>query len=216
LSMVEAASVPLVWLTAWESLFERTSLQIGDNVLIHGGAGGVGYIAIQLAKYAGAQVFTTVSTPEKAEFAQMLGADVCINYREENFVQRVMELTDGRGMDVVFDIVGGRLFAESFPAAKVYGHVVTLDGVNFTQEDAGLAKLRNLSLSYELMLTPMHFKMHEARMWQTRMLEEAARLIDTGKIKVFVNHVYGLDEIALAHDIVEEGHSTGKTVIRII
>ena len=70
ISMVEAASVPLVWLTAWEALFDRYSLQSGQTILIHGGAGGVGYIAIQIAKYAGATVFTTISSPEKAEFAQ--------------------------------------------------------------------------------------------------------------------------------------------------
>lgn len=87
LSMVEAASVPLVWLTAWEAIFERYSLQAGETILIHGGAGGVGYIAIQIAKHAGATVITTISTPEKAEFVRSLGADHCINYKEENFVE---------------------------------------------------------------------------------------------------------------------------------
>lgn len=216
ISMVEAASVPLVWLTAWESLFDRYALQAGETVLIHGGAGGVGYIAIQIAKNAGAAVFTTISSPEKAEFARSIGADHCINYKEENFVKRILELTDGRGVDVVFDVIGGQLFADSFPATKIYGHVITLDGINFSKEEAGVAKLRNLSLSYELMLTPMHFKMHDARVRQTGMLEEAARLIDAGKVKVFVNNVFKLDEIGQAHNIIEGGHSTGKTVIKIV
>ena len=216
LSMVEAASVPLVWLTAWESLFDRYSLQPGDTVLIHGGAGGVGYIAVQIAKNAGAVVLTTISSSEKAAFAQSIGADHCINYKEENFVDSVLDLTDGAGVDVVFDVIGGQIFADSFPAAKIFGHVVTLDEVNFSKEEAGAAKLRNLSLSYELMLTPMHFKMHDARVRQTIMLEEAARLIDAGKIKVFVTNVFSLEEAGLAHDIVEAGHSTGKTVIKII
>ncbi|MFN2122750.1 MAG: zinc-dependent alcohol dehydrogenase family protein [Candidatus Promineifilaceae bacterium] len=216
LSMVEAASVPLVWLTAWESLFDRYSLQTGDTVLIHGGAGGVGYIAVQIAKNAGAIVITTISNSEKAAFAQSIGADHCINYKEENFVESALELTDGEGVDVVFDVIGGQVFADSFPAAKIYGHVVTLDEVNFSKEEAGAAKLRNLSLSYELMLTPMHFKMHDARVRQTAMLEEAARLIDAGKIKVFVTNVFSLEEAGLAQDVVEAGHSTGKTVIKII
>ncbi len=167
LSMVEAASVPLVWLTAWEALFDRYSLQAGDTILIHGGAGGVGYIAIQIAKQAGATVITTISSPEKAEFAKSIGADHCINYKEEDFVEATLKLTDGRGVDVVFDVVGGQVFADSFPATKIFGHVVTLDEINFSKEDAGAAKLRNLSLSYELMLTPMHFKMHDARVRQT-------------------------------------------------
>jgi len=216
LTMIEAASVPLVWLTAWEALFDRYSLQAGETALIHGGAGGVGYIAIQIAKNAGATVFTTISSPEKAEFAKSVGADQCINYREENFVDRVLNLTGGKGVDVVFDVIGGQVFADSFPATKIYGHVVTLDEINFSKDEARAAKLRNLSLSYELMLTPMHFKMHDARVRQTGMLEEAARLIDAGQVKIYVNNIFTLDEIGQAHDIVEGGHSTGKTVIKIV
>ena len=215
LSMVEAASVPLVWLTAWESLFERYSLQAGEQILIHGGAGGVGYIAIQIAKHAGATVLVTISNQEKAEFARSIGADHCINYKEENFVDRALELTGGKGVDVVFDTVGGQVFADSFSAAKVYGHVVTLDEINFSKEEVKIAKLRNLTLSYELMLTPMHFKLREARIQQTGMLDTAARLIEDGQIKVFVNNVFRMDEIAQAHHVVESGHSTGKTVIKI-
>jgi len=216
LSMVEAASVPLVWLTAWEALFERYSLQAGETILIHGGAGGVGYIAIQIAKHAGATILTTISNPEKAEFARSMGADHCINYKEENFVDSVLELTGGKGVDLVFDTVGGQVFADSFPTAKIYGHVVTLDEINFSNDEVNVAKLRNLTLSYELMLTPMYFKMHAARVRQTEMLETAARLIDDGQIKVVVNNIFKLDEIAQAQLIVESGHSIGKTVFKIV
>jgi NADPH2:quinone reductase len=216
LSMVEAASVPLVWLTAWEALFDRCALQPGNTVLIHAGAGGVGYIAIQIAKDAGASVITTTSSVEKAEFCKSIGADHCINYKEENIVEKVLELTGDKGVDIVFDVVGGQVFADSFPATKVYGHVVTLAEINFSKDEAAIAKLRNLTLSYELMLTPMHFKMHAARVRQTSMLENAARLIDAGRIKIVVNNVFSLAEIALAHQIVEGGHSLGKTVIKIV
>jgi NADPH:quinone reductase len=216
LSMVEAASVPLVWITAWEAIFDRYALQPGETILIHGGAGGVGYIAIQIAKYTGATVLTTISNGEKAEFSRSIGADHCINYKEEDFVEKVLTLTGGKGVDVVFDVVGGQVFADSFPATRIYGHVVTLDEINFSKNEAKVAKLRNLSLSYELMLTPMHFKMHEARVRQTGMLEKASRLIDAGHIKVVVNNVFSLDEIDLAHQIVESGHSIGKTVVRTV
>jgi len=176
----------------------------------------VGYIAIQIAKHAGATVITTISNLEKAEFSRSIGANHCINYKEENFVEKVLYLTGGKGVDVVFDVVGGRVFADSFSATKIYGHVVTLDEINFSKNEAKVAKLRNLCLSYELMLTPMHFKLHDARVRQTSMLENAARLIDAGRIKVVVNNVFPLDEIALAHQIVESGHSTGKTVVKIV
>jgi len=178
-------------------------------------AGGVGYIAIQIAKHAGAIVLTTVSSPEKAEFARSLGADHCINYKEEYFVNQALALTVGKGVDVVFDTVGGQVFADSFLCTRVYGHVVTLDEVGISKVEAGTAKLRNLTLSYELMLTPMHFKMHSARIRQTALLAKAARLIDAGHIKVFVKNIFGLDEIDRAHQIIESGHSIGKTVIKI-
>ena len=216
LSMVEAASVPLVWLTAWEALFDRYALQPGNTILIHAGAGGVGYIAIQIAKHAGATVITTISNPEKAEFCRSIGADHCINYKAEDFVEKVLSLTGGIGVDVVFDVIGGQVFADSFSATKIYGHVVTLDEINFGKNEAKVAKLRNLCLAYELMLTPMHFKMHDARVRQTSMLENAAQLINAGRIKVVVNNVFSLAEIALAHQIVESGHSIGKTVIKIV
>ncbi len=216
LTMVEAASVPLVWLTAWEALFDRSSLKAGHTLLVHGGAGGVGYIAIQIAKQAGATVITTISNSEKAEFAKSVGADHCLNYQEEDFVKAVLDLTGGEGVDIVFDVIGGQVFADSFPATKIYGHVVTLDEVNFSKDEAGVAKLRNLSLSYELMLTPIHFKMHGARLRQTGMLNEATRMIDAGLVKVNVTNIFSLAEIDQAHQIVEEGHSTGKTVIKIM
>jgi len=94
--------------------------------------------------------------------------------------------------------------------------VVTLDEVSISKAEAGVAKLRNLSLSYELMLTPMHFGMHDARVRQTALLAQAARLIDAGLIKVIVKNIFRLDEIAQAHQIVESGHSIGKTVIKIV
>ena len=215
LSMVEAASVPLVWLTAWEALFDRYKLQTSDTILIHAGAGGVGYIAIQIAKHAGATVITTISNQEKAEFAKAIGADHCLNYKDDNFVEKVLDLTGGKGVDVVFDVVGGEVFAKSFSATKIYGHVVTLAEIDIRISDAKVAKLRNLSLAYELMLTPMYFKMHDARVRQTSMLENAARLIDAGYIKVVVSNVFSLAEAALAHQIVESGHSIGKTVIKL-
>ena len=216
LSMAEAATVPLVWLTAWEALVDRIHLQAVETVLIHGGAGGVGYIAVQIAKHLGATVYTTVSSPEKAEFATSLGADYCINYKEEDFAEAVMNLTDGQGVDKVFDVIGGPVFAASFAATKIYGHVVTLAEICINQKQAELAKLQNLTLSYELMLTPMHFKMHQARINQRDMLVDAAKLIDAGKIKIYVGNVFSLEDIGRAHEVIEAGHSTGKNVIKII
>jgi NADPH:quinone reductase len=216
LSMVEAATVPLAWLTAWEALVDRIHLQAGEIVLIHGGAGGVGYMAVQIAKHLGAVVYTTVGSSAKAEFAASLGADYCINYKEEDFAAAIMNLTNGQGVDKVFDVIGGPVFAASFPTAKIYGHIVTLAEISITPEQAKLAKLRNLTLSYELMLTPMHFKMHQARINQRDMLVNAAKLIDAGQIKIYVDRVFPLKDVGQAHAAVEAGHSMGKNVLKII
>ncbi len=216
LSMEQAASVPLVWLTAWESLVDRCHLKAGQTVLIHAGAGGVGYIALQIAKNIGAEVFTTISSPEKAEFAKSLGADYCLNYKEADFADAVMKLTDGEGVDLVFDTVGKETFPASFAATKIYGHVVTLSEDLCDQEAIELAKLRNLTVSYELMLSPMHFKMHQVRINQQKMLSKAAKMIEAGEVKVVANNVFSLEEIGKAHQLVEAGHSQGKTVIKII
>ena len=106
-SFVEAAAAPLVLITAWEALYERGRLSPGEKVLIHAGAGGVGHVAIQLAKLKGADVCTTISTPEKADFVKQLGADFVINYKETDFAKAVFDCTNGEGVDLAFVTVGG-------------------------------------------------------------------------------------------------------------
>ncbi len=126
MSYEKAAAMPLVSITAWEALFDRAGLKARQSVLIHAGAGGVGHIAIQLAKSAGARICTTVSTDEKAAFVKRLGADKIIRYQDNDFIEEVMQWTNGEGVDVVLDTVGGETFQRSMSAAKVYGHVNTL------------------------------------------------------------------------------------------
>ena len=125
----------------------------------------MGYLAVQIAKHLGAEVFATISSPEKAEMAKSFGADHCVNYRETDFAEEVLKLTDGAGVDAVFDTIGGPVFAASFPCTAVYGNVTTLDEISCSQEEIELAKLRNLGLDFELVLTPMLLDMHEARQW---------------------------------------------------
>src|SRR3989338_5376316 len=125
LSMLEAAALPLVSITAWEALFEKAKLTNKNNILIHGGVGGVGHIAIQLAKWCGAKVYTTVLKQEDFSLAKSLGADEVINAKEENVEKYVTRLTGDRGFDIVFDTVGGQNLDKSFIAAGINGSVVT-------------------------------------------------------------------------------------------
>lgn len=215
LSMHEAAALPLVWITAWEALVDRVQLQAGQTILIHAGAGGVGHVAIQLAKHLGAQVITTVSNQEKIDFVKALGADHWINYTETDFVQATLDLTANQGVDVVFDTVGGNTCCQSFAATKLYGKIVTLLEEPCDANAVKLAKLRNLSISYELMLTPLLLNQHEMRIAQRCMLEEATRLIAAQKLQIKVAQTFPLSQAAEAHRLIETGHVLGKLVLTI-
>ncbi len=190
------------------------AVEEGRTVLVHGGAGGVGHLAIQLAKLKGARVATTVSSPTKAAFVTDLGANLPILYQETDFVSAVLDWTGGEGVDLAFDTVGGKLFEATFPAVQIYGDLVTIlqpdQTVNWK-----IARERNLRISLEIMLTPMLKNLIFAQKHQAQMLREAARLFDEGKLKVHVSQVLPLQEAAQAHQLIETGSTTGKIVLVI-
>ena len=212
LDFTEAAALPLVLITAWEALFDRGRLQPDQTVLVHAGAGGVGHVAIQLAKSVGARVATTVSTPEKADLARALGADRTILYSDEDVSAAVMQWTGDRGVDVVIDTVGGSTFRDSLALARVYGQVVTLlDPGN--DVSWGTARNKNLGIHFTLMLTPMLQDLPEARRHQGKILNHCSQLIADRKLRVQIAEVLPLAEAARAHTIVEAGHVQGKIVL---
>ncbi|MBK5964816.1 alcohol dehydrogenase [Thiocystis minor] len=212
IDMVEAAAAPLVLLTAWEALHDRARLVEGQRVLIHGGAGGVGHVAIQLARAAGARVCTTVSSPEKADFAHALGAEYCINYREEDLVESVMEWTEGQGVDIALDTVGPAVFRQTIPAMAQYGDLVTILDPG-PELDLKEARLRNLRISFELMLTPMLRNLPRARIHQGEILRRCGDLIDGGELRIQVSQTFPLEQAAQAHTLIEQGHVTGKLAL---
>jgi NADPH2:quinone reductase len=213
LSLQDSAALPLVLITAWESLVERAELRTGQTILIHAAAGGVGHIALQLAHHLGARVAVTVSDERKAELARSLGADRIIDYREQDFVQETLDWTDGKGADVVFDTVGGETYIRSLNAARIGGHVVSVLATPLSQADVQLARLRNLTLGFELMLTPQALNLHDERVRQRRILEEGAALVEAGQLRVHVSHRFPLELAAEAHRLIEAGHTTGKIVL---
>ncbi len=153
----------------------------------------------------------TISSPEKAKFAKSLGADYCINYTKTDFAQATLDWTDGAGVDVVFDTVGGDTFCRSIAATKIYGKIVTLLEPPCDISFIKMAKFRNLSLIYELMLTPMLQKMHQARINQRMMLE--SNLI--AGLQVKISQTLPLEQIAEAHKLIEAGNTLGKIVLTI-
>lgn len=211
---IQAVAAPLILLTAWEALFERAHLAKGQTVYINAGAGGVGHVAIQLAKYIGATVCTTVSSKEKADFVKELGADHVINYKEDNVEQSVMEWTDNRGVDVALDNVGSAEIPKLFPLIRHYGELVTLL-LPEPDVDWSVARFRNVRFGFEVMLSPLLFDLKEAQNYQTKILEQCTGLIDDGKLKIHVSDVLPLEEAAKAHQQIEEGHTTGKIVLNI-
>jgi NADPH2:quinone reductase len=212
LSFEQAAAAPLVLITAWEALFDRACLEAGQTVLVHGGAGGVGHVAVQLAKQAGADVCATVGSADHAAFVTSLGVDHVINYRDEDFVESVLQFTGGRGVDVALDIMGGTVFQDSFRAMAHYGSLVTLldPGNDVIWKEA---RNRNLRVGFELMLTPMLQDLADARACHGEILDNCAALCDDGKLHIEVSKTFPLHQADRAHRQIETGHTRGKVVL---
>lgn len=213
LSLQDSAALPLVLITAWEALVERANLQAEQTILIHAAAGGVGHVALQLAHHLGAHLVVTVSDERKAGLVRGLHADKIINYKEQDFVQETLDCTEGRGVDVVFDTVGGETYLRSLSAARIGGKVVSVLATPLSAVDVQLARLRNLTLGFELMLTPQVLNLHDERVRQRKILEKGAALVEAGQLGVLVTHRLPLEQAAEAHQLIEAGGMIGKIVL---
>lgn len=209
LSMAEAAALPLVSITAWEALFEKVTLQPNEKVLIHGGTGGVGHIAVQLAAWAGAEVYTTVSSQEKADLIKLLGAKEAINYRHESVTDYVNRITNGKGFNIVLDTVGGTNIETSMDAVSLYGHIVTIQA----SATCDLSKLHSKSASLHVvfMLIPLLHNIQRER--HHKILQKIAELADLGHVKPLISHLFSFEEIDVAHALAESGKAVGKIVL---
>jgi len=214
IDFIDAAAAPLVLITAWEALFDRARIQGGQKILIHGGAGGVGHVAIQLAKLAGCEVATTVSSTEKADIVATLGADLIINYHQQDVTQALLDWTDNIGVDVAFDTVGGDAFHQLLQATRIYGDIVTLLQVP-ESTDWQRMRQRNIRLSQELMLTPMVMDIPEAAAHHGDILDQCAQFFDQQQLSIFVADSLPLDQATAAHRRLETGGMSGKLVLEI-
>jgi NADPH:quinone reductase len=198
ISHEEAAAVPLAGGTAYEAIVRRLAVTVGETVLIHGAAGGVGSFAVQIARAAGARVLATAG-PDNLGTLTELGADVAIDYRGENVAQTALDETRGEGVDAVLDAVGGGTVVDSIPATRPFGRIATILG---TQGD----------------LTPLYQKnqtLHGIFLHRERArLETLGRLIDRGQVRPFVDEVLDLSEVGKAHERLDSGHGRGKVVLR--
>ena len=204
LSFEEAASVPLVFLTAWHMLVERARLRPGEDVLVLAAGSGVGIAAIQIAKLWGARVIATASTDAKLARAQELGADDLVNYREQDFAREVQRLTDKKGVEVVIEHVGQDTFPKSLRSLARGGRLVTCGATSGPDIEVDL---RYVFARHLALLGSYMGGKHE--------LAELLPFFDTGRLKPVVDRVFPLEEAADAHRRMENREQFGKIVLRI-
>jgi NADPH:quinone reductase-like Zn-dependent oxidoreductase len=211
LSMREAAALPLIVITAWEGLVDRANVHTGQKVLVHGGAGGVGHVAIQIARAFGAEVFATGST-HSLHTIERLGA-TAIDYRTTSVQDYVAQYTDGDGFDVVYDTVGGTTLDASFVAARLYtGHVVSCLGWG----EHKLAPLSFRGATYSGVFTLLPLLTGKGRKHHGEILAQASRLVEAGKLSVILDpRRFTLETALEAHEVVASGAAQGKVVVEI-
>ncbi|WNF57479.1 zinc-dependent alcohol dehydrogenase family protein [Pseudomonas sp. SG20052] len=211
LSMRETAGLPLVLITAWEGLVDRARVRAGQKVLIHGGAGGVGHVAVQIARAFGAEVFATGSAGQQA-IIESFGATF-IDYRKSSVEDYVAEHTGGEGFDIVYDTVGGETLDASFKAARVYeGHVVSCLGWG----QHSLAPLSFRAATYSGVFTLLPLLTGKGGEHHGQILRDAAKLIEASKLKPLLDpRQFTLQTAEAAHELLAGGAAQGRLVIEI-
>lgn len=212
MSDVEAAGLPETYFTVWTNVFERGRLAPAETLLVHGGSSGIGTTAIQLARAFGAAVYATAGSDEKCRACEGLGAAECVNYREDDFVARIEAATDGRGVDVVLDMVGGDYFPRCLDCLAVEGRLVQIATQRGIKSEINLLKVmvKRLTVTGSTLRprsvaekTPIANALRE-RVWP---------LLEAGKARPIVHATFPLREAAAAHALMDSGAHVGKIVL---
>ncbi|WP_041545655.1 MULTISPECIES: NAD(P)H-quinone oxidoreductase [Chelativorans] len=214
-TFTEAAALPETFFTVWHNVFERGGLKAGETLLVHGGTSGIGTTAIQVASNFGARVIATAGSAEKCEACLKLGAARAVNYRAEDFVLAVKEATEGRGADVILDMVGGDYIDRNYAAAAMDGRIVQISLQGGSKAEADFSKLMVKRLTHTgstLRPRTIKFKAHiaaelEAHVWPLLAARKVAPVMDT---------IFPLREAWRAHERMEEGAHIGKIVLDVV
>ncbi len=213
LSHVESAALPCASLTAWQALYTRMNAAAGETLLLQAAAGGVGHIALQLAKLRNLRVLATASSSESIDLCRQLGADIIINHREQDVIARALEETDGKGCDLVLDCVGGVIFDQSLDAVAPGGQIATIvEGKSALVHQKLVPK--GAAAHFIFVGVPSIHNIHPARQGQT--LAQIAALADAGKLRPHINRVLQLEEAAIGHRLQETGRVTGKLILQVL
>ena len=214
LSMLQAGGIPETFFTVWANVFQIGRLKRGDLFLVHGGAGGIGTTAIQLAHASGAQVFTTAGTDEKCATCVALGADHAFNYKTQKFAEEIRRITDGRGVDVILDMVAGGYTQENLDSLAMRGRLVQIavqQGANVT---VNLAKIMQKRLTVTgSTLRPRSIE--EKATIAQELKAHAWPLLESGKVKVIIDRIVPFAKVREAHEYFERGAHVGKVILEI-
>lgn len=213
-SMVQAAALPETFLTVWANVFERGRLQAGETLLVHGGTSGIGTTAIQLARAFGARVLCTVGTPEKAEAALKLGADAAIDYRRRDFAVEVKRLTEGQGVDVILDIVGGPYIERNLRSLAVEGRLVQIAFLQTSKVEVDWMPLMLKRLTFTGSTLRARPAAEKERLCQA-LLAQVWPLLAEGRVQPVIDRVYPLADAASAHLRMESSGHIGKLVLAV-
>ena len=213
LDLVAAAAVPETFFTVWANVFDRGGLRAGETALFHGGASGIGTTAIQLARARGARVLATAGSDEKCRACEALGAERAINYRTTDFVGEVRDLTHGRGVDLILDIVGGSYVARNLSTLAMDGRLVQ---IGFMEGEPTAAVDFRRVLGRRLTITGSTLRprsVEEKGQLAATLRREVWPLLDRGVVKPVVHRTFRLSEAALAHEVMEASVHIGKIVL---
>jgi putative PIG3 family NAD(P)H quinone oxidoreductase len=214
LTLQQAAALPETFFTVWSNVFDRARLQPGESLLVHGGTSGIGTTAIQLARALGSRVFTTVGGSEKVQPCLDLGAERVINYREEDFVQVIKEVTNNKGVDVILDMVGGDYVQRNLSALAVEGRLVFIAFLRGAKVELNLAPvmMKRLTITGStLRARPVAHKAPIAK----ALLETVWPLLASGAIRPIIDRVFPLTEAAAAHALMESNRHVGKLLLQV-
>jgi NADPH2:quinone reductase len=212
LTMIEAASLPETFFTVWSNVFDRGQLKPGQSLLVHGGSSGIGVTAIQIAKALGSIVYATAGSDDKCAFCEHLGADKAINYKTQNFKEEIKRLTDGKGVNVILDMIGGSYTLDNLQSLADEGHLVMINAMEGkdVQVDLSLVMRKRLFITGSMLRSrEMEFKADIAKSLE----EHVWPLLISNQIRPVIYETFPAIEAAKAHELMEEGSHKGKIVL---
>ncbi len=214
LSLLEAAALPETYFTVWSNVFERGALQPGEAFLVHGGSSGIGLTAIQLAKQFGGTVYTTVGSSEKADACRRAGADRVINYHEEDFVEVLKQATDGNGVNVILDMVGGDYIPRNIKSLAVEGRLVQIAFLKGSRVELDTAPIMRKRLTFTGSTLRPRSRAEKADIAQA-LQDKVWPLLDQGLCHPVIHATFPLEEAAEAHRLMESSKHIGKIMLEV-